>query len=70
MADAIEQLKQDMVDRYVALSDEEKDVLSSMIGTQELRVIGKVLGPEIASVANIGNMERRPKPKKRGLATR
>lgn len=70
MADKIEQMKQDIIDRYTALSSEEKDVISSMIGTQELRVIGKVLGPEISSIANFANMSTRPKPKKRGLGTR
>ena len=70
MAETVDELKMDIVERYAALSDEEKDVISSMVGTQELRVIGKVLGPEIAGIANFGAMKPTPKPKKRGLATR
>jgi len=70
MADTVEQLKQEIIDRYATLSNDEKDVISSMVGTQELRVIGKVLGPEIAGIANFGAMQPAPKPRKRGLATR
>lgn len=70
MAETVEELKQEIVDRFVALPDEEKDMLTSMIGTQEFRVLGKVLGPELSRIANFADMERAVKPRKRGLATR
>jgi hypothetical protein len=70
MANTVDELKQEIIDRYAALSDDDKDVLSSMVGTQELRVVGKVLGPEISRIANFSGMKAVPKPKKRGLATR
>ena len=31
MAETVEELKQEMVDRYAELSDEEKDVIGSMV---------------------------------------
>jgi len=70
MAETVEELKQEIVDRFVALPDEEKDVLTSMIGTQEFRVLGKVLGPELSRIANFADIERAVKPRRRGLATR
>jgi len=70
MSDVLEQIKQGMIDRYAGLSNEEKNIISSMIGTQELRVLGKVLGPEISNIASIGNIKVQPRPKKRGLGTR
>lgn len=70
MAETVEELKVEIVDRYAALSDEEKDVIGSMVGTQELRVIGKILGPEISNIANLSQLKTVTKPKKRGLATR
>lgn len=41
-----------------------------MVGTQELRVLGKVLGPEISNVANLSALKTTVKPRKRGLGTR
>ncbi len=70
MAETVEELKQEMVDRYDALSNDEKDVIGSMVGTQELRVLGKVLGPEISNIANLGALKTVAKPRKRGLGTR
>ena len=70
MAETVEELKQEIVDRYVALSNDEKDVIGSMVGTQEMRVLGKVLGPELRGIANIKDLKVVGKPKKRGLATR
>jgi len=70
MAETVEELKQEIVDRYVALSDEEKDVIGSMVGTQELRVLGKLLGPELRGIANLKDLKVVGKPKKRGLGTR
>lgn len=56
--------------RYNKLSDDEKDVIRSMRGTQEGLVLSKVLGTELA-LAELG---RTVKPtatvKKRGLGTR
>ena len=70
MAETVEELKQEIVDRYVALSKDEKDIIGSMVGTQEMRVLGKVLGPELRGIANIKDLKVVGKPKKRGLATR
>ena len=70
MAETIEELKQEMVDRYAELSDEEKDIIGSMVGTQELRVLGKVLGPEISNIADLSAIKVTGKPRKRGLGTR
>jgi len=56
--------------RYNKLSEDEKDVIRSMRGTQEGLVLSKVLGTELA-LAELG---RTVKPtanvKKRGLGTR
>jgi hypothetical protein len=41
-----------------------------MVGTQEMRVLGKVLGPELRGIANFKDLKVVGKPKKRGLATR
>jgi len=70
MAETVDQLKQEIIDRYAKLSDEEKLVIESMVGTQELRVLGKVLGPELSGIANFAAMKPAPKPRKRGLGTR
>ena len=32
-------------ERYLALSEEEKDVIRSLMGTEQGRVLGKILGP-------------------------
>jgi len=70
MAETVDQLKQEIVDRYAELSNEEKAVIESMAGTQELRVLGKVLGPELSGIANMGAVKPVAKPRKRGLGTR
>ena len=70
MAETVEELKQEIIDRFVALSDEDKNTLTSMVGTQELRVLGKVLGPELSRIANFKDIAPTPKTKRRGLATR
>ena len=56
--------------RYNKLSDDEKDIIRAMRGTQQGLVLSKVLGSEMA-LANLG-VKRTPtaKPKRRGLATR
>tara|TARA_X000001316_G_C908059_1_gene24169 strand:+ start:314 stop:532 length:219 start_codon:yes stop_codon:yes gene_type:complete len=56
--------------RYNTLSEDEKDMLRAMRGTQQGLVLSKVLGNELA-LADLGK-KRKPTatPKKRGLATR
>tara|TARA_R100000908_G_C3736380_1_gene134118 strand:- start:115 stop:330 length:216 start_codon:yes stop_codon:yes gene_type:complete len=56
--------------RYRDLSDDEKDVVRAMRGTQQGLVLSKILGNELA-LADLG-VKRTPTamPKKRGLATR
>ena len=70
MAETVEELKQEIADRYMELSNEEKDIIGGMVGTQEMRVLGKVLGPELRGIANFNDLKVVGKPKKRGLATR
>ena len=70
MAETVDQLKQEIVDRYAELSNEEKTVIESMAGTQELRVLGNVLGPELSGIANMAAVKPVAKPRKRGLGTR
>ena len=70
MAETVDELKQDIIDRFTTLSDDDKDTLTSMIGTQEFRVLGKILGPELSGIDNFTAMKPAVKPKKRGLATR
>lgn len=64
------QYLQEVGSRYNQLSEDEKDVIRSMRGTQQGLVLSKVLGNEMA-LANLGT-KRAPtaKPKKRGLGTR
>ena len=54
--------------RYASLTEEEKDIIRSLTGTSQGRVLAKVLGPEVMSQINL----RRPTAsvRKRGLATR
>ena len=56
--------------RYRDLSDDEKDVVRAMRGTQQGLVLSKILGNELA-LADLG-VKRTPTamPKRRGLATR
>ncbi len=56
--------------RYRELSDDEKDTVRAMRGTQQGLVLSKILGNELA-LADLG-VKRTPTamPKKRGLATR
>ncbi len=56
--------------RYNTLSEDEKDMLRAMRGTQQGLVLSKVLGNELA-LADMGR-KRTPTavPKRRGLATR
>ena len=70
MAETVEELKQEMADRYNNLSNDEKDIIGSMVGTEELRVLGKVLGPELSRMVDFSALKVTGKPKKRGLGTR
>jgi len=56
--------------RYNKLSEDEKDVLRAIRGTQQGNILSKVLGTELA-LAELGP-KRVPTamPKRRGLATR
>jgi hypothetical protein len=56
--------------RYNKLSEDEKDIVRAMRGTQQGLVLSKVLGNELA-LADLG-VKRTPtaQPKKRGLGTR
>jgi len=56
--------------RYRDLSDDEKDIVRAMRGTQQGLVLSKILGNELA-LADLG-VKRTPTamPKRRGLATR
>ncbi len=56
--------------RYRDLSEDEKDVVRAMRGTQQGLVLSKILGNELA-LADLG-VKRTPTamPKRRGLATR
>jgi len=51
--------------RFDNLNDEDREVLMGMVGTPQIRAIGRVLGSEIMSVINTEST--RPK---RGLAAR
>jgi len=56
--------------RYRDLSEDEKDIVRAMRGTQQGLVLSKVLGNELA-LADLG-VKRTPtaRPKRRGLGTR
>lgn len=56
--------------RYNKLSEDEKDVIRSMRGTEQGLVISKVLGTDFA-LADLGTKSKEiARPKKRGLGTR
>jgi hypothetical protein len=55
---------QTMVQRR--LNDEDREVLSGLLGTPQVRAIGRVLGSELMSVIKLSGKESR----KRGLAAR
>ena len=64
------QYLQEVGSRYNQLSEDEKDVIRAMRGTQQGLVLSKVLGNEMA-LADLG-VKRKPTAalKRRGLATR
>lgn len=58
---------QTMVQRRMDnLNDEDREVLTGLLGTPEIRAIGRVLGSELMSVIKLSGKESR----KRGLAAR
>ena len=58
---------QTMVQRRMDnLNDEDREVLSGLLGTPQVRAIGRVLGSELMSVIKLSGKESR----KRGLAAR
>ena len=58
---------QNMVQRRLDnLNDEDREVLSGLLGTPQIRAIGRVLGSELMSVIKLSGKESR----KRGLAAR
>ena len=58
---------QDMVQRRLDnLNEEDREVLRNMLGTPEIRAIGRVLGSELMSVIRLAGKETR----RRGLAAR
>tara|TARA_A100001515_G_scaffold107365_1_gene88192 strand:- start:909 stop:1115 length:207 start_codon:yes stop_codon:yes gene_type:complete len=58
---------QGMVQRRLDnLNEEDREVLRNMLGTPEIRAIGRVLGSELMSVIRLAGKETR----KRGLAAR
>lgn len=58
---------QGMVQRRLDnLNEEDREVLRNMLGTPEIRAIGRVLGSELMSVIRLAGKETR----RRGLAAR
>ena len=58
---------QGMVQRRLDnLNEEDREVLRNMLGTPEIRAIGRVLGSELMSVIKLAGKETR----RRGLAAR
>ena len=64
----MEELFNQIKERYLALSEDDKIVIRSLMGTEQGRVLAKVLGADLVSQINL----RKPTSsvKKRGLATR
>ena len=52
--------------RFDNLNDEDREVLMDMVGTEQIRAIGRVLGSELMSVIDIS----RTRSRKGGLAAR
>lgn len=65
------QYMSEVAGRFSKLSEEERDVIRSLRGTQQGLVMAKVLGPDMASV-DLGRTSKpvARKPKRRGLGTR
>tara|TARA_Y100000004_G_scaffold108121_1_gene121267 strand:- start:924 stop:1136 length:213 start_codon:yes stop_codon:yes gene_type:complete len=54
--------------RYDNLSDEDREIIRGLIGTPQIRAIGRVLGSEIMSVIDVS--PARSLQPRRGLASR
>jgi|TARA_R100000773_G_C4218104_1_gene116592 hypothetical protein len=54
--------------RFDNLNDEDREIIQSLIGTPQIRAIGRVLGSELMSVIDIESS--RPDRGRRGLAAR
>ena len=70
MAETVQQLQAEIAERYAALSEDDRITLRGLIGSEELRVLGRVLGPQIRNIIDVSNIKPTPRPKKRGLGTR
>ena len=55
-------------ERFISLSDEDKNIIRGLVGTSEGRVLSKILGPEL--MAQIKLKSPTSKLTKRGLASR
>mgnify|MGYP001199076381 FL=1 len=70
MAETVQQLQAEIAERYAALSEDDRITLRGLIGSEELRVLGRVLGPQISNIIDVSNIKPAPRTKKRGLGTR
>ena len=65
----LEDYKVMMAERYANLNDDEKESISSILGTAAGNSLAKLFGPEMQNVISVEPMKK-PMVKKRGLATR
>ena len=56
-------------ERYLALPEEEKDIIRSLMGTEQGRVLAKILGPEVAGQIKL-RRPAEPVQQRRGLGMR
>lgn len=67
--EVIMQLQSEIRERFMALSEDEKDIIRQNKGTALSRVLRKVLGDELLSGLNVADSRNLTTPR-RGLATR
>jgi hypothetical protein len=65
----LQDYKMMMANRYESLSDDEKESISSVLGTAAGNSLAKIFGPEMNDVISVEPLKR-PAVKKRGLGTR
>ena len=65
----LDDYKMMMAERYANLNDDEKESISSILGTSAGNSLAKLFGPEMENVISVEPMKK-PMVKKRGLATR
>jgi len=65
----LDEYKTVLAGRFESLNDDEKDSLRSIMGTPASLALGKIFGPEMGSLINMGQVKK-PVVKKRGLGTR